>query len=74
MSNPPYFFSPLEPTYRRQFIQTPNGRVKWYVEVDQPREFLTGGICETRRQARAAVERAVARHLRQVTDAIGGSD
>jgi hypothetical protein len=63
---PPRNFSPFEPVYLRHFRVTPNGRVKWYVEIEQPWDFVGGGISETHDRAREAAERAVARHLRQI--------
>jgi hypothetical protein len=66
----PRQYSPLEPSYLRHYRKLPDGRIKWDVEVDQPRRYVDGGICATFNEAKADIEDAVSRDLKRIAESL----
>lgn len=66
----PRHFSLLEPNYLRHFRMMTSDRVKWVVEVEQPRRFVDGGICDTFLEAKAETESAIARDLKRIAESL----
>jgi hypothetical protein len=55
----PIYFRSEGPNYLQHFKKMPDGRIRWDVEIENPRRDVAGGMCDTHREARDAAEAAI---------------
>ena len=67
----PLTHSPFEPNYYRHYRKLDDDRIKWDVEVQEPRRYVDGGICDTMKEADAAIEAAVEKDLKEIARSFG---
>lgn len=71
-SNEPRTYSVMEPNYLQHFKLMPDGvRVKWDVEVEEPRRYVAGSIAATHDDAMDEAQAAIDKDMDEIAKSFG---